>query len=704
MITTFTYDRANRLQLANAGGSLTTYTFDAAGNRTGMQSSLDTVYYTWDAAGRMATAEPVAGIVNFTYNADGQRVAKQSTDGSVMGYLYDYKHLLHETDDVGGEITNTYATTTDQEFGDLISEDGDQYYHQYDAQACTNALLDSSGNVQATFKYYAYGQIASSSIDGDAWSTLTVNQWASMTVDQWATLPLDISSAMGAMGQKQYYFDSETQFYLLGSGTNGRYYDANTARFVSEDPVRQAGGSANLFEYVADNPINKLDPSGHDGSSDDEQKKAEERRALERQRESQYHPDNGKTYLPNNSTAQDANAKQESTTNEEPTTKQGAQNQEKDKKDRSQQNHAREAAAEPGGGYDPKTDLLKPVGYRTQKGIRVPIYRPEDVKARDDYHHAHPSFGENFWSAAGREVAHFALHFIPFGSQKERDDASKHIDTVMPSQPGLANTAGSLAGQAAIVLPLLVLGGEGGKGASSGSLTPEGQATTAGAGSPPAGGEGSPSAQAQHLRKPITEGTTSPDEPVVKSTPSTPQETSAPQEKPATLGPPTPKHIKLGPPAPGTPETPGATLEPTGTPTAKRTPPSQQPLGPPAPEPAKLGPPIPDALKEPIHSRYPDGTIIREGEQPGKITGPSPEAEGTPHTVLQRDASGRVYKARQYGEGGVPDKDVDFTTPTYPNGKPRPGHTAPGQHRWIPNDPNNPSAGYKRGPNEPLSD
>ena len=150
MITTFTYDRANRLQLANAGGSLTTYTFDAAGNRTGMQSSLDTVYYTWDAAGRMATAEPVAGIVNFTYNADGQRVAKQSTDGSVMGYLYDYKHLLHETDDVGGEITNTYATTTDQEFGDLISEDGDQYYHQYDAQACTNALLDSSGNVQAT--------------------------------------------------------------------------------------------------------------------------------------------------------------------------------------------------------------------------------------------------------------------------------------------------------------------------------------------------------------------------------------------------------------------------------------------------------------------------------------------------------------------------------------------------------------------------
>ena len=36
-----------------------------------------------------------------------------------MGYLYDYKHLLHETDDVGGEITNTYTATTDQEFGEM---------------------------------------------------------------------------------------------------------------------------------------------------------------------------------------------------------------------------------------------------------------------------------------------------------------------------------------------------------------------------------------------------------------------------------------------------------------------------------------------------------------------------------------------------------------------------------------------------------
>ena len=264
MITTYTYDRANRLKQANAGGAITTYTFDAAGNRTAQISPIDTIYFTWDAQSRMITAEPAAGTVTLAYNADGQRTAKQSTDGSVTGFLYDYKKLLAETDDVGGEVSNLYATTTDQEFGDLISEDGDQLVHQYDAQACTNALLDSSGDVEATFKYYAFGQLAWSSILGDAWASLTVDQWATMTVEQWATLPLEIATAMGAMGQKQYYFDPETQLYLLGMGTNGRYYDAATGQFISEDPIRQAGGRTNLFEYVNNNPINKLDPSGHD--------------------------------------------------------------------------------------------------------------------------------------------------------------------------------------------------------------------------------------------------------------------------------------------------------------------------------------------------------------------------------------------------------------------------------------------------------
>ena len=66
-----------------------------------------------------------------------------------------------------------------------------------------------------------------------------------------------------AGGKKQYYLDQEMALYLLGGGNNGRYYDAATGRFLSEDPTKEAGGDANLFRYAGNNPINNLDPSGH---------------------------------------------------------------------------------------------------------------------------------------------------------------------------------------------------------------------------------------------------------------------------------------------------------------------------------------------------------------------------------------------------------------------------------------------------------
>ena len=145
-----------------------------------------------DAAGNMVTAEPAAGTVTLTYNADQQRAAKQSTDGSVTGFLYDYKRLLCETDTIGGAISQTYASDTTEEFGDLIGEDG-EYIHQYDAQANTNALLDNTGAVSAQYKYFAFGQVSSVSIEGGSW-----------TAEDWESLPLDFTSNMMAGGKKQY--------------------------------------------------------------------------------------------------------------------------------------------------------------------------------------------------------------------------------------------------------------------------------------------------------------------------------------------------------------------------------------------------------------------------------------------------------------------------------------------------------------------
>src|SRR5581483_3544459 len=141
-VTTYTYSSANRLNRALINGNATTFSYDAAGNRTKQQAGPHSTLYNWDAAGRLVSVDVAAGAVTFTYNADGQRVVKQSTDASITGFLYDHKKLLHETD-AADTILKTYTTTTDEEYGDLISETGETY-HQYDAQANTNALIDDA--------------------------------------------------------------------------------------------------------------------------------------------------------------------------------------------------------------------------------------------------------------------------------------------------------------------------------------------------------------------------------------------------------------------------------------------------------------------------------------------------------------------------------------------------------------------------------
>ena len=105
-----------------------------------------------------------------------------------------------------------------------------------------------------------------------------------------------------------------------------------------------------------------------------------------------------------------------------------------------------------------------------------------------------------------------------------------------------------------------------------------------------------------------------------------------------------------------------------------------------------------------IHSRYADGTSVLQGQEPARITGPDPSAAGTTHSVVGWDhVNQRVYQLREYNENGEPVCDVDFTNPTFPSGKPRSGHPGPPhKHRWLPVDPQNPAAGFRRGIAEAL--
>ncbi|MDX9715704.1 MAG: RHS repeat-associated core domain-containing protein [Dissulfurispiraceae bacterium] len=52
--------------------------------------------------------------------------------------------------------------------------------------------------------------------------------------------------------------NQETGLYYY----RARYYDANTGRFISKDPIGFSAGDVNLYRYVGNNPVNWTDPEG----------------------------------------------------------------------------------------------------------------------------------------------------------------------------------------------------------------------------------------------------------------------------------------------------------------------------------------------------------------------------------------------------------------------------------------------------------
>ncbi len=89
-------------------------------------------------------------------------------------------------------------------------------------------ITDAAGFVVNSYEYDSYGNIESS-IEG-------------------------IANPFTYTGRE---FDAESGLYFY----RARYYDPETGRFISEDPIGFAGGF-NLYRYVRNNPVKNRDPLG----------------------------------------------------------------------------------------------------------------------------------------------------------------------------------------------------------------------------------------------------------------------------------------------------------------------------------------------------------------------------------------------------------------------------------------------------------
>ena len=185
--------------------------------------------------------------IRYQYDALGRRIGK--TDGRTeTRFLWDGMQLLRET---GEERISTYIYEPDSyvplarldtknpdwyRANNLLppkDNEPDIYYFQCNASGMPEEMTDADGNIVWRARYSTWGKVVFESTSKHA--------------------PKGFEQNLRMQGQ---YHDRDSGLYY----NTFRYYDADSGRFTTEDPIGLAGGD-NLYQY-APNPLVWIDPWG----------------------------------------------------------------------------------------------------------------------------------------------------------------------------------------------------------------------------------------------------------------------------------------------------------------------------------------------------------------------------------------------------------------------------------------------------------
>ena len=183
--------------------------------------------YSWDFENQLSQAiVPGAGTISFKYDPFGRRIYKQSPNATSI-FVYDGVSLVETINASGSEVASyTQGPLIDEPLAELRGSTTD--YYAADGLGSVTSLSNGTGTLANTYTYDSFGNTTA--------STGTVRNYFQYTARE---------------------FDSETNLYFY----RARYFDPNSGRFISEDPIGFHGG-ANFYRYVLNNPLINIDPPG----------------------------------------------------------------------------------------------------------------------------------------------------------------------------------------------------------------------------------------------------------------------------------------------------------------------------------------------------------------------------------------------------------------------------------------------------------
>jgi RHS repeat-associated protein len=219
---TLVYDNGNRL-LSDESSN---FTYDAEGNtlsRTVRATGATTVY-TWSAEHQLLSiGYPDGSSSSFRYDPLGRRIEINDA-GTVARFVYDEDSVAAIYDSAGSlDATFTYDGVSNTSHLEMTRA-GARYFYLSDALGSTTALTRLDGTVANTYSYDAFG-----------------------SVTRTGTVPNPFTFT-GQLGHDR----SGLVMFPV------RAYEPSLGRFISQDPVY----NANPYPYVANDPVNKVDPTG----------------------------------------------------------------------------------------------------------------------------------------------------------------------------------------------------------------------------------------------------------------------------------------------------------------------------------------------------------------------------------------------------------------------------------------------------------
>jgi RHS repeat-associated protein len=154
-------------------------------------------------------------------------MSKTNSSG-VVYFFYDLEDVLLELNASGIQTANyTQGPGIDEPLG--MTRNSGSYYYLPDGLGSIRGLVDNNQNIVANYQYDVFGSIRS--MKSSVWNPyrFTAREWGA---------------------------DAELYYY------RARYYDSEVGRFLSKDSAGFVDGP-NLYLYVDNDPVNKVDPSGN---------------------------------------------------------------------------------------------------------------------------------------------------------------------------------------------------------------------------------------------------------------------------------------------------------------------------------------------------------------------------------------------------------------------------------------------------------